>query len=409
MDLYTYKLNAPKQLVPGDFDKQDIIEDYESLIWTERYYGDSECQVVIAKDSVDCAKLPLNIFLGTDESDELMILETIQPSDDTFTYQGISLLSWLNNRFIRTSKLHKRQNWKIKDMYPGEILWYMLSSMVGVDSEFLVPDFTDIPQKYLDKLKIPEIGLKDFDTSGDKVTLSVKFGPLYDEMKRIAITYQIGMKIFLEAAYDPNADEPLNFKSYSGEDRTSLQDDNTIVRFSSDLDSLQNVQVLQSQALYKTLIFAFAQGTNIDLGTATGPHAGVAFIEQTDDDNSMAGFNCRADQIFTEITGVGDTILSTTADTDEAEILDLQNMLGAAAQKSLANAFMIKAVDGEVTPTDMFVYGRDYSLGDLVEYQADDGTISVIRVTENIHSQESSAQEKHFEIFSRDSDNLPVG
>jgi hypothetical protein len=406
MEFYTYKLNHTDPLEPGTFDKQDIVEDYSSLIWTERYYGDSECELTLSRDSPSVKKLPLNIFMGIDESNELMVLETIQPENDKLKFQGISLLSWLNNRFIRTSKLHKRKNWKIKDMIPGQILWYMLISMVGVDSTFLDPTTTDIPQKYLDKLKIPEIGLHSFDDSDDPVTLSVGFLPLYDEMKRIATTYQIGMKIILESSFNPDPDQPLGFQSYKGLDRTSLQDENQLVRFSAQLDSLQNVQELQSQSIYKTIVFSFAQGTNIDLGTADGPHAGVAFLEPTDEDDQMYGFDCRAEQIFTDITGVGNTILSTTADTDAAEIADLQKMLGSAAKKTLANAFLVRVVDGEVTPNDMFVYGRDYSLGDLIEYEADDGTISVTRVTENIRSEESAVGERHVEVFSRDSETL---
>jgi len=417
MELYTYILNSDDPLEPGTFDKIDVIEDYESIIWTERYYGDSECEIVFAKNSPERKKLSPGIFLGVDESNELMSLETIEPNGDTLNYKGIGLLPWLNNRFVRTSKLHKRKDWKIKDKAPGEILWYMLQQMVGVDSDFLNPDDTDIPQKYLDKLKIPEIGLHEFDDSDDPVTLSVSFAPLYDEMKRIAMTYLIGMKLIFEPAnFDPYTDEPLGFLSYKGLDRTSNQvpdspDDplNEIVRFSADLDSLQNIQELESLAQYKTIVFSFAQSTNVDIGTADGANAGVAYLTPTDEDDQMSGFNCRAEQIFTDISGVGDTVLSTVADLTEEDVDDLKKMLGSAAKKTLANAFIIRAVDGEVTPTDMFVYGRNYGMGDLIEYQADDGLISVTRITEHILSQDAASGERSFEVFSRDEDNLPIG
>lgn len=407
MELYTYVLNPTDPLEPGTFDKQDIIENYESTIWTERYYGDSECEIILPRTSPSVKKLPLNTFLGIDESDELMILETIEPQEDKLKFKGISLLSWMNNRFIRTSNLHKKKQWVIKDMSPGQILWYMLYSMVGVDSEFLTLANTDIPQKYLDKLKIPEIGLDRYDSSDDPITIKVPFGPLYDAMQSIATTYQIGMQIFLATNRDPKADPPLAFKSYKGIDRTSQQDlvstsfENMLVQFSSKLDSLQNVQELRSQSMYKTLIFAFASATNIDLGNVGDGRAGVAYIEGTDNSPEFSGFNCRAAQILDDrITGYGENSLSTTSSVDSAVIEELVTILNSAALNALAKAVLIQAVDGEVTPDSMFEYGRDYSLGDLVEYQADDGLTTVTRVTEHIISQDSGGS-KNYETFSQ--------
>lgn len=409
MELYTYVLNPnddPTQ--PGTFDKIDIIEDYTSTIWTERYYGDSECEIVLPSKSPIVSKLPLNIFLGIDESDELMILETIEPQEDDLKFSGISLLSWMNNRFIRTSPKHKAKRWVIKNMAPGEILWYMLSSMVGVDSEFLTLENTDIPQKYLDKLKIPEIGLDEFDSSDDPITVKASFGPLYDEMKKVAQTYQIGMRIFLDSL-TPDPDTPLAFRSYKGVDRTtgnSTPDQNLFVQFSSKLNSLEHVQELRSQSIYKTLVFAFASGANADLGDFDEGRAGVAYLEGADVSDDFSGFNCRAEQVLADdITGYGANAIAQATDLTSDEVQELGEVLNAVAKNELAKDVLIQAVDGEIVENGVFQYGRDFSLGDLVEYQADDGLTTVTRVTEHIISNDSGGTRK-YETFNQDGEDI---
>lgn len=387
MELYTFRLDNPEPDEVGTFEIQDVIENFESLIWTERYYGDSECQITFPIDLSTAAKLPLDIFLGIEESNELLMLDTINIANGRMVAKGISILTWLNNRFIRTSKNHKVRTMKMTNS-PGHILWEMLNNAIGLDSPYLDPSTTDIPQKYLDKLPIPEIGLDDYDLSEDVVTLKVSFAPLYDEMRRIAEAYKIGMRILFQGFVDPDADIPLLFKSYKGLNKTHTQDPdadelNPIVRFSAELNSLENFRQISSKALYKTLAFAFASHIDYDLGSDAGANCGVAFRVDQDDDTIGFGFDCRAMQIFAEdIRGFD------SPTTDEKN--DLLQMLAHEAKKGLSKAILIQAVDGDISPTNMFEYGRDYNLGDFVEIQGVDGVVSSTQVTEHIISEEAS-------------------
>lgn len=401
MELYTFRLNSPSLTEPGTFEIQDVIENYESLIWTERYYGDSEVNVILPIEMDLIEKLPLGIFLGIEESNELMILETINIEQNRLKLKGISILSWLNNRFVRTSKKHKVRARTIEDYFPGQILWEMLFTAVSPNSEYMDPETTDIPAQYLSKLQIPEIGLYDWDSSGDLVTIAVSFEPLYDEMRKIAITYQIGMQIILMTKLDPNAEQPLGFRSYKGLNKTSFQDpdlpQNPIVRFSTDLDSLQNVRELRSQSIYKTIAFAFAPNVDIELGDETGANAGIAYIRGTEDLDSFNRFECRALQVFAEdLTG-----FSTPTG---YELATLINLLNGTARDELGKSILIEVVDGDISPTNMYQYGRDYSLGDLVELQGSDGIISTIRVTEHILSEEATGEKGYVTYGSESSD-----
>lgn len=392
MELYTFRLDTDDPMEPGTFEIQDVVETQESLIWTERYYGDSECEIILPLNINIIEKFPLDIFLGIPESDELLMVDTLTVENNRVKVNGISILSWLNNRFVRTSKNHK----KVTDKFngpPGQILWELLQGMVSTDSVWLTPDNTDIPQKYLNRLMIPEIGLDDFDISDDPVTVKVSFGPLYDEMRKIAETHKIGMRIYFANKTDPDPEFPLLFLAYKGENRTHTQiqdaDDeveNDIVRFSAELNSLTNLRQLQSKAIYKTLAFAFASNIGYDLGSDPGANAGVAFVDDSDDeqDSTGSGFDCRAMQFFTNITGYD------TPTTDDKN--DLVQMLGNAAKRELAKAHIIQAADGDISPTNMFIYGRDYGLGDFVEIEGLDGVVSITQVTEHIISEESTGE-----------------
>ena len=54
------------------FHKTSIIDEFESVIWTERYYGDSEVELVVPATTEMIQKLSLGRFLGLDNSDEIM-------------------------------------------------------------------------------------------------------------------------------------------------------------------------------------------------------------------------------------------------------------------------------------------------------------------------------------------------
>ena len=51
------------------------------------------------------------------------------------------------------------------------------------------------------QLAIPGLGLKDYDKSGNPITVGVPYGPVYNAMREIATTYEIGMQITLDSCY----------------------------------------------------------------------------------------------------------------------------------------------------------------------------------------------------------------
>lgn len=353
-----------------DFLKEDIIDGFESIIWTERYYGDSQVEMVVPATLDMIQKLPLGIFLGIDESDELMIIESMNVENKKLKVTGISLLSWLNNRFIRASAAHEDKVWYLSGGPPGWAVWAILYYMCIEGSPYLngsinmgIPN----PEQFI----IPGLGLKAYDDEGDHIEVGVPYGPVYNAMKDIAKTYQIGMQIVLESGL-------LLFRSYKGLDRTSNQNVNPIVRFSPQMDSLSDIKELQSIAAFKTLAYAFAPSNPGGLATTPGESrlTGEQYI----------GFDLRALLILAE---------DVTTDVVGGNAENLLNLLNSRARDGLAANKFVKAVDGEIVPTSQFKYGIDYNLGDIIEVQGNSGVVQASRIIEYIRSHDSTGEKAY--------------
>ena len=58
-----------------------------------------------------------------------------------------------------------------------------------------------------------------------------------------------------------------------------------------------------------------------------------------------------------------------TTDMVGGSLQGMTNVLNQRATEALQDHAYIRHVDGEIVPTSQFVYGRDYTLGDIVEVQ----------------------------------------
>lgn len=365
------------------FLRQDTIDGFSSLIWTERYYGNSEVELVVPATQEMIKKLPEGVFLGIDKSDEIMILESASIEEGILKLTGMSLLPWMNNRFVRSSDKHKEVAWS--PVTPGTAGWTLWA---------IIYYFCCTPSYYLDgshnigipnpqRLAIPGLGLKDHDKSGDPIIVSIPYGPVYDAMATIALEHEIGMQITLESATDTAYS--LGFRSYKGLDRTSGQNLYPPVRFSPEMDSLTNIKELRSIAALKTLVYAFA--TAVDPDDPAEPLLTTVAGESHLTGSSYTGFDLRAQMVLD-----GDI-----KDTEEDPLTQAKvvERLNNKAKEELTKSPKIEVVDGEIVPTSQFQYGVHYNLGDLIEVQGNSGIIQKARVTEYIHTQDEAGEKAY--------------
>ena len=353
------------------FLRQDTIDKFHSTIWTERYYGDGEVELIVPASLDLIQKLKEGTFIGLVGSDEIMIIDTQEIEEGKLTIKGNSLLKWLDNRFIRVTAAHPDRYWNINGT-PGWIMWAIIYYMCIEGSPYLNGTVaTGIPNPQA--LAIPGLWLGANDNTGAVVNIAVPYGPVYDALKNIGTTYQIGQKITLASATD--ASYSLLYWSYRGLNRTSAQTANPVVRFSPNMDSLTDIKEFRSVSNFKTHAYSFAPSNPGELATTPGK----------DDYGSSEynGFDLRAMMIFCE---------DITTDTIGGDANVLLNILNTRAHEALMDHKRTNVVDGELVPNVQFKYGADYNLGDVIELQGNSGVVNHARVTEYIRTQDGTGE-----------------
>lgn len=392
-----------------DYNKLNVIEDFYSVIWTERYYGDGECEIVVPLTRDYITQLKEGTLVSIDKSAEPMILENFLIEEGKIKVTGISILSWLNNRFIRNSVNQRRKSMKIANQRPGEILWTIVKQMCTSKSTLIGTNSMGLGSAAREReLIIPKLLLDSPDTSGGKIKKTlVPYGPVYDGLRKIAEQHKVGMQITLR-----DGDKTLRFRSYKGANRTSGQKTspkNPIVRFSPTMDSLASVSELHSIAEFKTLVYAFAPNiakvdTSVDTHTAdpedkpdTWPQQdnkpGIA--RRTTTEGKYTGFDLRAKMIFIDDSTIADNPDDPGPDSPATVRDEMLDILNNRADKELKQNEYIRTVDGEVAQTNLFQYKTHYDLGDIIEVQGNTRQVEYSRVIEYIRTQSSEGEKAY--------------
>lgn len=361
MDLFT---------LDNTFGRDKVIDEYMSLIWTERFTKNGDMTLVIPSTPERISILAEGTFVGLLDSDVPMRLETMSIENGLITVVGKTLETFFNERVIWISTDPAVNSWDLRDT-PGGLLHTIVQEML-VHGTMLDDGSLGIGG---DLNEIPYLVVGDIAATDDIVSVKIPIGPVYDAMLPIAETYKLGMKVFLSRS-DPFGYE-LTFTAYKGLDRTSDQLENNLVQFSSSLDSMTNVKELRSLASYKTVayvfppdwsssplpVFEYAPGTDM---MATGFDRRILVTRATD---------ISEDQVAPAVPGVS-----------------LTSLMIQKAKDALANNNFTKVVDGEVVPQSQFKYGTDYKLGDIIELKGLDDVAQHAQITEYIRSKDATGE-----------------
>lgn len=361
MDLYTLDEN---------FLRRDVVDEFLSVIWTERYTKAGDVTLVVPVSKSNLAKLPEGTFLALQGTKEVMQIENSLVEDNKLKLTGPTITKFLDNRVIRYSANHADRYYNIT-MEPGYAMAFIVSDMC-ISGPYVSSSAYGIdgPREV-----IPGLEMMGMEPGGASAQLAVPYGPLYSAIAQIAETYQVGFSMYLERA--TSTAYYLGFKTYQGKDRTSGQSVNPIVRFSPNVDSLTDIKELRSISGYKNVAYAFAPSNPV----AGVVQSGVAYADN--ESAASMGFNRRVLLVFAD---------DLTTDKVGGSAAVLLAILNQRAKDALANNNYVKVVDGEIVPQNQFEYGKDYGLGDIVELQSFSGSLQKARVTEYIRTQDVTGE-----------------
>lgn len=384
MDLFTLTEN---------FLADEMVDNYNSAIWTERYSKAGDFQIVAPATEEVVAMLAPGKFLGLRGSQEVMIIETQQIEDKLVTVIGQSLVTFLNQRFLWVKNpASSDPDQRVADLTdttrtPGEFISNLVYITVIDTTAFTGIGWVDANLEWADE-EIQYLTLGAVDASGPDVRLTAALGPLYDAVTYVAEAEDVGISLYLHSA-DPITGYSLKFKTYRGLDRTSDQSTNSMVRLTPNMDTLNDVKEIRSIAEFKNVVYVYYEGeisVHYAEGITTPPLGFDRRVLITDAEGAPVGHKVTAPGSWTQGGGYSYTIV------DEADkaAFRAQN-----ARDALANHNYIRAIDGETSPISDFKYGTDYGLGDVIELEGFGGSLSKARVTEYIRAQDNVGEREY--------------
>jgi hypothetical protein len=347
---------------------RNIIGNFTSAIWTERYSSAGDVQLVVpaTPDMLDI--LTPGTFLGLRGTSEIMILETQSIENSLLTVTGSSLTKFLNERWgwfknTDTSESAPPTAELTANTTAGQLISSAVYKTV-INPITFTGRWGSVNLEWSHDT-IPHLALGQVDSNGESKELSVGLGPLYDSISRLAEEEGVGIRLYLKSATYIANDFELRFATYRGKNRTGTG--RGTVRLSPQLDSLTDVKEIISAAEYKNVVYVSYKDT---ISTHHLPLLPMPL-----------GFERRV--IVVDAPDIYKSSENVPAFRERV------------ARNAFANHIYIQVVDGKVSSKIDYEYQVDYGLGDIVELAGYTGIFSKARITEYIRSEDQFGTQEY--------------
>lgn len=328
------------------FESVHLVDTFKSMIWTDRYsaYGDFEIYFSMNPELLEFLKE--DYYLWIKESEHCMIIEDLSIDSDVeegnhIIVTGRSLESILERRIVWGQKVltGNLQN-AIQTLLNESIISPSIADRkIG---NFIFEPSTD---EKITKLAI------DAQYTGDD---------LYSIISGLCAKNNIGFKIVL------NDSNQFVFSLYAGVDRSYDQTENPYVIFSPNFENIINSNYFTSKANLRTVTLVAGEGEGVSRKTAIV--------------GSGSGLDRR--ELFTDARDISsDTEGGTLSDAEYTAQLKTRGI------NSLAEHEANTAFEGEVEATQLFKYGEDFFIGDIVQIVNEYGHEGAAYISELIISQ----------------------
>lgn len=345
---------------------EKLVENYDSLIWTERYntIGDFELQAGDVATFLNL--LPEGKRVSLRETTHTMVVETHfierkKGKPEKITIKGRSFESILDRRVVLPAVAANTQEWLINAKVPSDISFYIVNRICTLG----ILDANDIFPTSL----VAYSGPADYYTgTGPTRTFSVPKGNL---LARVLDYIQMSTKADpstspatpaviprgLRAVKPSAAGTAITIEWYVGTDRSAS------VYFDATRDLLDDSNYLFSKRDSSTTAYILGPSTAAKLNKGTAAASGLA----------------RRVILVDGIEGGSETVAG------EADILQQQ------AEISLTEASETTIFDGSINPDlSPYKYNVHYFLGDTVKLVGDYGLTRMATVSEFIRSEDAN-------------------
>lgn len=335
----------------------DPIDRFESLIWRDRYCGFGDFEILSPVNNDILLYVAQDRYLTMAGTEHAMIIETL----------GIKSDAELGNKILVIGRslesiLKRRIVWK-QTILTGNFQNGVLQLL---NENAIIPEN---PDRQISRLV--------FEASTDlavtSLTVDAQFVPetdktLYDAIVGLCQAAGVGFKITITDSGQ------FLFKLYAGKDRSYDQIENPYVIFSPEFDNVLKGEYSESKMPLKTLALVGGQivegverlmiPVTIPGGAGTDLDRREMFVDASSISTSYDGGELTPEQYLAELIQVG--------------------------QQELSKKTAIQSFEGEADTTGIYKYGEDFDMGDILEVANEYGHSAKSRVSEVIHSQDSS-------------------
>lgn len=324
-----------------------ILDTYKSLIWTDRYSICGDFEICCQLDVNLLNYIQLDNYLKINQSNYIMIIEKIEIISDVdegnlLIISGRSLESILDRRVLFGE-------WSWSGNLQNGIQNLLNSQLTGARSLVIFYGNSD-----------PGITSLQFDGkyTGDN---------LYNIITDLCEEFNIGYSVWL------SQQNQFCFRLYKGQDRSYIQTQRPYVVFSPKFDNIISSNFFTSNEKYKNVAFVYGeQSGNIQtevVGFAGGLQRREMFVDARDID------------------------LDPEQDSSQEEIenmhTELHNLLKARGNSELSKNKIAKAFEGKIETRRLYIYGRDFFIGDTVQVEDNYGNTGSSVVIEAVISVDS--------------------
>lgn len=332
-----------------DFKAIGLVENYKSAIWTDRYSEAGDFEIYTGTDDYLMSLLDYDRYLVSKDSEHVMIIEKQQISTDTesgdeFIVTGRSLESILERRIIWNQKNYTGS---LQDAIKSMLTEAIISPTIEDRkiSNFIFKESTDS--------RITSLTI-DAQYTGDD---------LYEVIKTQCEEHQIGFKITL------TTDNQFEFSLYKGDDRSYAQTANPYVVFSPNFDNIISSEYGKDKSVYRNVTLVAGEGEGASRRTYTVGEA--------------SGLDRR--EVFTDARDI-------SSDTDSGTLSAAQynEKLKTRGNESLKDTQIDITFEGKMDTSGLFVYNKDFFIGDVVQVADGYGHEGTMFVNEMIMTEDNN-------------------
>lgn len=343
----------------SDLEPIGVLDKYSSFIWTDRYNDAGEFELCLPVTAKYAQSIKKDMYLTIPTSNRTMVVESIKIETDseegnTYNITGRSIESILDRRIV-----WKQTN--VNGSVQNALQTLINDAFISpIDSRRRVSNFV-------------------FNVSADPAVTSVNYAQaaqymgnsIFEVVKKVCKSYHLGFKMeFVNGNFV--------FGLYAGVDRSYDQTTNSYVVFSPTHDNLLSSNYLESIKNYKNVLRIAGEGEG---ATQTF----ITHYLEFDDDHASEKVGLARREIYVDCHDVSSVTSSNT-------VMDVEQYTNTLVQKGVEKLVELvpeTAFEGEIDSTPMFVYHRDFEVGDICEIRNEYGMNDSVRITEVVQTWEA--------------------